>query len=187
MIRKKPSRQPAPGRRPGADAESLPWTRLPHEDLGMPAPAVYLPQRTVPADTRGMWGFEPLVTRDAGKPIPYAHRGELALAADIRAPGGMEMLIVPSGVFTGTGVTVQVDDPQVFATGHFTDPHPLAWREAAYAAGSLLAVIGPQDVPGLDPAQLQEGPAAALDELWLFKAAIAVVYLVTPGAAHGSG
>lgn len=116
------------------------WSRLAHEGLGMPIPAVYLPQRSLPADTRGMWGFEPIVTRDAAKPIPYAH----------------------------------CDGPR-------------KWKRAAYTAQSLLAVIGPDDVPSLNPEKLRGlDPMNARDlgrgvsTLWIFNAAIAALHLIGP-------
>ena len=77
-------------------------------------------------------------------------------------------------------------------SGHFTDPHPAEWKRAAYSVGSLAAVIGPDDFPGLDlsqvegldrndPEQVREGTQRLVRGLWIFKAAIAVVPLVTPG------
>jgi hypothetical protein len=163
------------------------WSRLGHEGLGMPIPAVYLPQRSLPADTRGMWGFEPIVTRDAAKPIPYAHRDGLALVADIRGRHDMNVLIVPQDVFTGNGEPARVDDPQFFASGRFAEPHPRKWKRAAYTAQSLLAVIGPDDVPSLNPEKLRGlDPMNARDlgrgvsTLWIFNSAIAALHLIRP-------
>ena len=163
------------------------WSRLAHEGLGMPIPAVYLPQRSLPEDTRGMWGFEPIVTRGATKPIPYAQRDSLALVADIRSRDGMDLLIVPAVVFTGTGEPARVDEPQLLASGLFADPHPRKWKRDAYAARSLLAVIGPDDFPALDPAKLRGlDPAKprdlgrGLSTLWVFNGAIAALRLVSP-------
>ena len=169
-----------PGRKSRSKAQAPWWSRLPYEELGMPAPAVYVPQRSLPADTRGMWGFEPIMTRDATGAIPYARRGDLTLAADIRSTDGMDLLIMPAAGFTGTGEPVTVDSPQLLAAGRFAGPHPSEWKQAAYAAQSLLAVIGPSDVPALDPGKLQEGPRQALGDLWIFNAAIAAVFLVMP-------
>jgi hypothetical protein len=159
------------------------WSRLPHEDLGMSAPAVYLPQRSLPADIRGMWGFEPILTRDAGKQIPYAHNAGSVLAADIRSRDGMDLLILPAAPFTGTGEPAVITEPQLLASGRFADLHPPEWKEAAYAAQSMLAVIGPDDLPAIDPEKLREGVRAALGSLWIFNAAVAALYLVMPDAA----
>src|SRR5450755_199610 len=115
------------------------------------------------------------------KAIPYATRDGLTLAADIRRRDAMDLLIVPAAAFTGTGEPAGIDDPQLLAVGRFLEPHPPAWKEAAYAAESLLAVIGPDDIPALDPARARENPRQALAGLWLFKAAIAAVHLVMPG------
>lgn len=163
------------------------WSRLAHEGLGMPIPAVYLPQRSLPADTRGKWGFEPIVTRKAAKPIPYAHCGDLALVADIRGRDDMDLLIVPAAVFTGTGEPSRVDDPQLLASGRFAEPHPRKWKKAAYAAQSLLAVIGPDDFPalnpeklhGLDPTDIRD-LGQGVSTLWIFNSAIAALHLVKP-------
>ena len=163
------------------------WSRLVHEGLGMPIPAVYLPQRSLPADTRGMWGFEPIVTRDAAKPIPYAYRDGYTLVADIRGRDDMDVLIVPEDVFTGTGVPARVDDPQLLASGRFAEPHPRKWKKAAYAAQSLLAVIGPDDVPALNPEKLRgldptniRDLGRGVSTLWVFNSAIAALHLVRP-------
>jgi hypothetical protein len=147
----------------------------------MTVPAVYLPQRSLPPDVRGMWGFEPIATRHGDKAIPYATRDRLTLAADIRGRDAMDLLIMPAAAFTRTGEPASIDDPQLLAVGRFPEPHPPAWKEAAYAAESLLAVIGPDDLPALDPARTRENPRQALAGLWLFKAAIAAVHLVMPG------
>jgi len=112
----------------------------------MPVPAVYLPQRGLPPDIRGMWGFEPIATRHGDKAIPYASRDGLTLAADIRKRDAMDLLIVPAAAFTGTGEPARIDNPQLLAAGRFPEPHPPAWKEVAYAAQSLLAVIGPDDL-----------------------------------------
>src|ERR1700691_3388255 len=157
------------------------WSRLPHEGLGMPVPAVYLPQRSLPPDIRGMWGFEPIATRHGERDIPYASRDGLTLAVDIVGRDAIDLLIVPAAAFTGTGEPARIDIPQLLAAGHFPEPHPPTWKEAAYAAQSLLAVIGPDDLPALDPALARENPSQALAGLWLFKAAIAAVHLVMPG------
>jgi hypothetical protein len=160
-----------------------PWTRLDHEGLGMPAPAVYLPQRILPPDTRGMWGFEPISTRPGSKGLPYARRGDLVLAAHIGGPDEMDLLIAPA-----SGPPVAVDDLELLASGRFTDLHPAEWKQAAYSAGSLVAVIGPDDFPGMDlsqvqgldrndPEQVREGTRRLVRGLWIFKAAIAVVPL----------
>ncbi len=147
----------------------------------MPVPAVYLPQRGLPPDIRGMWGFEPIATRHGDKAIPYASRDGLTLAADIRKRDAMDLLIVPAAAFTGTGEPARIDNPQLLAAGRFPEPHPPAWKEVAYAAQSLLAVIGPDDLPALDPARTRQNPTQAHAGLWLFKAAIAAVHLVMPG------
>jgi hypothetical protein len=111
------------------DRKVPPWWRLPHEDLGMPTPAVYLPQRSLPPDTRGMWGFEPIVTRAADKPIPYARRGELTLVADICSPDGMDILIAPASAFAQGVEHVAVDRPQVLAVGRLSSRTRLiGWR-----------------------------------------------------------
>jgi hypothetical protein len=171
------------GDEPGAP----PWSRLAHEGLGMPAPAVYLPQRSLPAETRGMWGFEPILTRDAAKLIPYAHRDGLTLVADIRSRDGMDLLIAPMAAFTGTGEPARVDEPGLLASGQFASPHPREWKRAAYAAQSILAVIGPDDLPALNPAKLAgldpDNPrdlGRGLSTLWVFNAAIAALHLVKP-------
>lgn len=163
-----------------------PWSRLAHEGLGMPIPVVYLPQRTLPADTRSMWGFEPIGTRDPLKPIPFAHRNGSALVADIRGRGSMDLLIVPAGVFTGTGEPGTVEEPELLASGHFADAHPRRWKQAVYAAQSLLAVIGPDELPALNSAKLRDlDPAKprdlgrGLSTLWIFNAAIAGLHLVS--------
>ena len=163
------------------------WSRLAHEGLGMPIPAVYLPQRSLPTDTRGMWGFEPIATRDAAKDIPFAHRDGFTLVADIRNRDGMDLLIVPAAVFTGTGEPAHVDEPQLLASGRFADPHPRKWKQAAYAAQSLFAVIGPDDFPALNPTKLRgldptkpRDLGRGLSTLWIFNAAIAVLHLVRP-------
>jgi hypothetical protein len=163
------------------------WSRLAHEGLGMPIPAVYLPQRSLPADTRGMWGFEPIMTREAAKPIPYAHHDGLALVADIRGLDDMDVLVVPVDMFTGTGEPALINDPQLLASGRFADPHPPKWKKAAYAAQSLLAVIGPDDVPvlnpekvrGLDPMNIRD-LGRGVSTLWVFNSAIAALHLVMP-------
>lgn len=169
------------------DREVPLWSRLAYEGLGMPIPAVYLPQRSLPADTRGMWGFEPIVTRKGAEPIPYAHRDGLALVADIRGRDDMDLLIVPAAVFTGTGEPARVDDPQLFASGRFAEPHPRKWKKAAYAAQSLLAVIGPDDFPALNPEKLRgldptniRDLGRGVSTLWVFSSAIAVLRLVRP-------
>lgn len=163
------------------------WSRLAYEGLGMPIPAVYLPQRSLPADTRGMWGFEPIVTRAAAMPIPYAHSDGLALVADIRGRDDMDLLIVPAAVFTGTGEPARVDDPQLLASGRFAEPHPRKWKKAAYAAQSLLAVIGPDDFPALNPENLRgldstniRDLGRGVSTLWIFNSAIAALHLVRP-------
>jgi hypothetical protein len=61
------------------------------------------------------------------------------------------------------------------------DPPAASAITAHAAAESLLAVIGPDDLPALDPARTRENPRQALVGLWLFKAAIAAVHLVMPG------
>lgn len=147
----------------------------------MPIPAVYLPQRGLPPDTRSMWGFEPVVTRDSDKPIPYVNRDGLTLVADIRSPDGMDLLAVPEAVFTGTGKPAYVAEPQLLAVGHFTDAHPPEWKEAAYTAQALLVAIGPDDAPVLRQAYPGESPVRAIRRLWIFNAAIAAVHLVAPG------
>ena len=161
------------------------WSRLAHEGLGMPIPAVYLPQRSLPTDTRGMWGFEPIVTRGAANPIPYAHRDGLALVADIRGRDDMDLLIVPADVFTGTGEPTLVNEPQLLASGRFAEPHPRKWKKAAYNAQSLLAVIGPDDFPALNPEKLRSldpmntgDLGRGISTLWIFNAAIAALHLV---------
>jgi hypothetical protein len=158
------------------------WSRLPHEGLGMAAFAVYLPQRSLPADIRGMWGFEPILTRDAGKRSRMRNAGSV-LAADIGSRDGMDLLILPAAPFTGTGEPAVIPEPQLLASGRFADPHPPEWKEAAYAAQSLLAVIGPDDLPAIDPEKLREGVRAALGSLWIFNAAVAALYLVMPDVA----
>lgn len=174
-------------RRQGQQKAAPPWTRLDHEGLGMPAPAVYLPQRSLPPDTRGMWGFEPITTRPGDRDLPYARCGDLVLAAHIGRPNEMDLLIAPA-----TGPPVAVDGLELLASGRFTGPHPAEWTRAAYSAGSLVAVIGPDDFPGLDlsqvegldrndPEQVREGTRRLVRGLWIWKAAIAVVPLVTHG------
>jgi hypothetical protein len=165
------------------------WSRLDWAGLGMPIPAVYIPQRSLPPDTRSMWGFEPISIRPANRDIPFAWRGGLTLAADINSTDGMDLLSVPAAMFTGTGEPVAVAEPQLLARGHFTDAHPPEWKDAAWAAQALLVVIGPDDFPGLDlslvegsdredPAEVREGTRRLVSELWVFKAAVACVHLV---------
>jgi hypothetical protein len=135
-----------------------------------------------------MWGFEPIGTRVADKPIPYARRGDFVLAADVRIPDGMNVLILPAAAFIGTAGNsrLAMDRLQVLASGRFTDPHPPEWVEAIRAAGGLLAVIGPDDVPVLDAAKAREDPMRAASDLWVFKAAIAVLHLASPNPAESA-
>jgi hypothetical protein len=134
-----------------------------------------------------MWGFEPIVTRKAAARIPYAHRDGLALVADIRGRDDMDLLVVPAAVFTGTGEPARVDDPQLLASGRFAEPHPRKWKKAAYAAQSLLAVIGPDDFPALNPEKLRgldptniRDLGRGVSTLWVFNSAIAALHLVRP-------
>ena len=62
----------------------------------------------------------------------------------------MDLLILPAAPFTGTGEPAVIPEPQLLASGRFADPHPPEWKEAAYAAQSLLAVIGPDDLPAIE-------------------------------------
>ena len=156
----------------GPRREALPWWRMRHEDLGMPLPAVYLPQRGLRADTRGTWGFVPIMTMTSDNPIPYARHEGLVLAADIAPPDGMVIVAVPDGVVTGAG--------EVIAAGRFNDPHPAEWTRAAHSAGSLLLVIGPDDAPVLDAAKARDDPQDALAHLWTFTSAIAAVHVIMP-------
>ena len=95
----------------------------------------------------------------------------------------MDLLILPAAPFTGTGEPAVIPEPQLLASGRFADPHPPEWKEAAYAAQSLLAVIGPDDLPAIDPEKLREDVRAALGSLWIFNAAVAALYLVMPDVA----
>jgi hypothetical protein len=118
----------------------------------MPAPAVYIPERALPPGTCAKWGFEPV-----GGTFHYARHRDLTLAADINSSDTMDLLIVPASVFApGAGDVVSVQDPQVLAVGHFSDPHPRDWKDAIYAAArrvgglpGLLVVVGPDDYPRL--------------------------------------
>ena len=158
------------------------WSRLPHEDLGMPAPAVYLPQRSLPADMRGLWGVEPILTRDAGKQIPHARNAGSVLAADIRSRDGMDLLILPAAPFTGTGEPAAIPEPQLLASGRFADPHPRNGRMPPAPLSRCCPSSG--DLPAIDPEKVREGVSAALGSLWIFNAAVAALYLVMPDAAR---
>jgi hypothetical protein len=103
--------------------EALPWWRLRHEDLGMPGPAVYIPQSALPPDTCGMWGFSPIAARDATAPLPYACQGDKTLAADLHRSDHLDVLIIPNAI----GPQGVVDHPELLVSGKFTDPHPPAW------------------------------------------------------------
>jgi hypothetical protein len=138
-----------------------------------------------------MWGFESISMRPGNRNLPYARHGELALVADVGRADRMDLLTVPAAVFTGTGEPAAVRRPRLFASGRFAEPSPPEWREAAWGAQSLLAVIGPDDFPaldlsqveGLDPAdpeQIREGTQRLVSGSWFLKAAIAAVYLVMP-------
>jgi hypothetical protein len=148
----------------------------------MPAPAVYMPQRTLPPDTRGMWGFEPMAMRPGARPLPVAACDRRRLAAHITGPASMHLLAVPAAAFTGSGQPVAVDDPQLLASGHFAEPHPPEWIQAACDVQSLPVVIGPDDFPRLMSEHEAGGDVGkAVSNLWIFKSAVAVVHLVAPG------
>ena len=108
-----------------------------------------------------MWGFEPILNRAAAGMIPRARRGSLTLAADIRSTDGMDLLVMPTAGLNGTGEPVAIDSPQLLAAGRFTDPHPPEWKQTAYAAQSLLAVIGPSDAPVWTLEGPEKPPASA--------------------------
>ena len=164
-----------------------------HKAIGLPLPAVYIPQRTLPPSIKDRWAFELIRARDAQKPIPFARNGDNVLAADIRSQNAMSLLIVPAVLFTGTGVPGVAESPVVLVNGRFTDPHPREWKQAAYTAGALLAAIGPDESPcwippNFLPGDPSEVPAAerqaiiarALGSLWIFHSAIAGLHLVMP-------
>jgi hypothetical protein len=149
----------------------------------MPAPAVYIPERTLPAGTSAKWGFEPV-----GGTFQYARHRDLTLVTDINSPDTMDLLIVPANIFArGAGDVVCADDPQLLAIGHFSDPHPQDWKDAIYAAArrgdgspGLLLVVGPDDYPRIGTPEQYKNVAQAVANLWIFKSKIAAVYVATP-------
>lgn len=98
----------------GPRREALPWWRMRHDDLGMPLPAVYLPQRGLRADTRGTWGSVPIMTMTSDNLIPYARHEGLVLAADIACigldAGTRPVVLVADAVVLASGPTVIIRD-----------------------------------------------------------------------------
>lgn len=149
----------------------------------MPAPAVYIPERTLPPGTSAKWGFEPV-----GGTFHYARHRDHTLVADINSSDTMDLLIVPASVFApGAGDVVCTYDPQVLTVGHFSDPHPRDWKDAVYAAArkggelpGLLVVVGPDDYPRIGTREQYKNVTQAVSNLWIFKSKIAAVYVAAP-------
>ncbi|SNT61882.1 hypothetical protein SAMN05216276_10867 [Streptosporangium subroseum] len=177
MSRKQPRRPARTARRasrthPNPSAGVGLWTRLDHDVLGMPAPAVYIPAQALAPSTAADWGFQSMLHRDADAPIPFAHARDRHMAADLASDTEMILLSLPAEAFATTAPLVSAV-PEPLSSGRFATSHPTAWTTAAYAAQSLLLLIGPDERPAL--------PAGSdLADLWLFHSAIAVVPLVAP-------
>jgi hypothetical protein len=158
--------------------------------MGMPAPAVYIPERTLPPGTSAKWGFEPV-----GGTFHHARHRDLTLAADINSSDTIDLLIVPASLFgRGAKDVACTHDPQVLAVGHFSDPHPREWKNAAYAAAKrgggfpgLLVVVGPDDYPGIGTREQYKDVSQAVANLWIFKSKIAAVFVVGPHPEISSG
>lgn len=156
-------------------SDTLVWTRLEHEGLGMPCPGIYLPETALTPFTPAMWGFERMTERPADAPLPYARgRDGSWLAADVNDPTALSLLIAPADCVTAAGSAgIRIDAPRVLATGPVDTPHPPQWQEAAYTARTLLLLTGPSPLPALMRDQ-------QLSDLWIFHSSIAVVPLVQP-------
>lgn len=138
------------------------WARLP-DGLMLPAPGIYVPQQGVPVGTRGMWGFEPILTRNAATAIPIATAGDQRLCVRIDGKVGATLCAVPQRA--GWVAT------KPLACGRFATKHPASWLRAVHAAGALIVAIGPDEQPARTEGQ-------ELSDLWIFKAGIAVVPLL---------